>query len=71
MTKTLTPLLFIFIIVFGASSCGSIKDPEFQRIENIRLGKLGLNESTLNLDILYSNPNKTSLKLKVLKEKPG
>jgi len=64
MTKTLTPLLLLFIIVFGSSSCRSIKDPQFQRIENIRLGKLGLNESTLNLDILYSNLNNTSLKLK-------
>lgn len=64
MTKTSIRYLLIFLIVEAHSSCGSIKDPEFQRIENIRLGKLGLAESTLNLDIVYSNPNNTRLKLK-------
>ncbi|MEO5945820.1 MAG: LEA type 2 family protein [Chitinophagaceae bacterium] len=58
------PRLLLLIAVFGLTSCGSIKDPEFQRIENIRFGKLGLTESILNLDILYLNPNKTRLKLK-------
>jgi len=64
MTKTPVLFLLIFIIVGVLSSCGSIKDPEFQSIENIKLGKLGLSESTLNLDIVYSNPNNTRLKLK-------
>ena len=64
MTKTAMSYLLAFLIVGGLSSCGSIKDPEFQRIENIRLGKLGFAESTLNLDIVYSNPNNTRLKLK-------
>ncbi len=64
MTKTPVLFLLIFIIVGVLSSCGSIKDPEFQSLENIKLGKLGLSESTLNLDIVYSNPNNTRLKLK-------
>lgn len=64
MTKSRISSFLLFLLVLLLTSCGSIKDPEFQRIENIRLGKLGVSSSTLNLDIIYSNPNNTKLKLR-------
>jgi LEA14-like dessication related protein len=45
-------------------SCVSLKEPDFKGIENIRVSRLGLNESTLNLDLHYFNPNKSKLRLK-------
>lgn len=49
---------------FLVSSCGKVKEPEFKGVENLHTGKLGLQQSTLNLDLLYFNPNRSGLKLK-------
>lgn len=64
MKKTL--LYFVLAGVFGflLPSCNAVKEPEFQGIENLRLSKLGLSESTLHLDIRYNNPNGYGLKMK-------
>lgn len=65
MKLSLLPFLSLFLIsITSLLSCKNFKEPEFKKIENVRLNKLGVNESILNLDILYSNPNNTSLKLK-------
>jgi LEA14-like dessication related protein len=53
-------LTFLFVL----PSCVSLREPDFKGIENIRVSRLGLNESTLNLDLHYFNPNKSKLKLK-------
>ena len=53
-------LIFLFIL----PSCVSLREPDFKGIENIRISRLGLNESTLTLDLHYFNPNKSKLKLK-------
>lgn len=53
----LTPLLFL-------ASCGKVKAPDFKRIENVRISKLGLSESILTLDLHYYNPNNFRVKLK-------
>ena len=45
-------------------SCASLKEPDFKGLDNVRVGRFGLNESTLTLDLHYFNPNKISLKLK-------
>lgn len=58
------PILFFTGIILCFYSCKSIIDPEFKAIENIRVSKLGTTSSTLDVDIVYSNPNKTRLKLK-------
>jgi LEA14-like dessication related protein len=60
-------LLCLFVLlVFGVylSSCNSFKQPDFKRIDNVRLDKIGLKESSLSLDLHYFNPNKSKLKLK-------
>lgn len=61
MKKSLLPFLTIFITF---TSCSNFIEPEFKSIENVTVGKLGLNESTLHLDIVYANNNKTKLILK-------
>jgi LEA14-like dessication related protein len=57
-------LLVVTISSLGLASCGSVKEPEFKGIENVRIKKFGLNESTLSLNLHYFNPNKSRLKLK-------
>ena len=63
--KKLTAIFGIILVSFFLSgSCRSLKEPDFRSIENIRVSRFGLNESTLTLDLHYFNPNKTKLKLK-------
>src|SRR3569832_1420399 len=49
------------------SSCKSFKEPDFKRIDNVKLDKVGLKESTLSLNLHYFNPNKSILKIKEVK----
>lgn len=62
MKKSLLPLCVVLTAVFV--SCGNLKDPEMKGIENVKLNKLGLKESTIYLDIHYFNPNNFRFKLK-------
>jgi LEA14-like dessication related protein len=64
MKKQICPTLFIVITAYVLTSCGNLMDPEMKGIENIRISRLGLKESTLFLDIHYFNPNGFRLKLK-------
>lgn len=63
--KSFSSILFVAAIFsLGLVSCGSLKEPEFKGIENVRIKKFGLNESTLSLNLHYFNPNKSRIKLK-------
>src|SRR6187549_3580368 len=55
-------LTCIFAVSFY--SCKSFKQPDFKGIENLKLSKLGLSQSTLKLDLVYYNPNNSKLQLK-------
>lgn len=48
----------------GLVSCKALKEPDFRGIENVKVSRFGLQESTLNLDLHYFNPNKSALTLK-------
>lgn len=48
----------------GFISCKALKEPDFRGIENVKVSRFGLQESTLNLDLHYFNPNKSALTLK-------
>ncbi|GAA4331198.1 LEA type 2 family protein [Flaviaesturariibacter amylovorans] len=50
-----TPLLF---------SCGKIKDPEFRRLDNFGVKKLGFEESTVGFSATYFNPNNFGVTVK-------
>jgi LEA14-like dessication related protein len=45
-------------------SCRIVKEPEFRRIEKIRLSQIGLSESTLTAELVYFNPNKFGYKIR-------
>ncbi len=45
-------------------SCGSVAEPDFKGIRNVRVTKFGLAESSLTLDLNYFNPNKFWINLK-------
>lgn len=54
--------LYALLLVF--SSCRHIKEPDFKGIENVRLDKMGIGGTTLQMDIHYYNPNKSRLSVK-------
>lgn len=54
-------LLFLTLFLF---SCGTLREPDFKGVENIRVARLGKGESTLAMDVRYYNPNKSRVKLK-------
>jgi LEA14-like dessication related protein len=63
MKVLLASSALVLIIVF-CNSCRPLREPEYRGIDNLRVTKLGLSKSTLNLDIHYYNPNKSRLKVK-------
>jgi LEA14-like dessication related protein len=64
MKKLLTPSLLLVMAVMLCVSCRTIREPEFQYIENLQVENIGLNSSTLSVQLRYRNPNHTRLKLK-------
>jgi LEA14-like dessication related protein len=61
----LLPLLgFLLFLALSISSCVTLREPDFRAVENIRVARLGKNETTLAMDVRYYNPNKTRVKLK-------
>ena len=59
----------LMVLSFYLPSCNSFKEPDFKRIDNINLDKLGVKESTLSLNLYYFNPNNSKLKLKEVQGK--
>jgi LEA14-like dessication related protein len=57
---------FYAFLFFGffLSSCGSLKEPKLLGIENVRVSRFGLKESSLTLSLHYFNPNNKRLKIK-------
>ncbi len=57
-----TPLLAIFIFY----SCQKPKDFEYRDIRNIKIQKLGFDQTNLTIDLVYYNPNNFGINLKKL-----
>lgn len=38
-------------------SCMRYEDISFKGIENVKIGKIGMNESTMEMDLVFNNPN--------------
>ena len=55
--------LFLFS-VFTIFSCSSPKELEYQTFHNFSIQKLGFNNSTVSLDIVYYNPNNFGMQLR-------
>jgi LEA14-like dessication related protein len=54
MRKTYLVILSVAILLI---SCGKIEDPQFKKIENFKIKKLGLQETTIGFNATYHNPN--------------
>jgi LEA14-like dessication related protein len=50
-------LFFVLPLIILLASCGKMKDPVFKGIENVKVNEVGIEESTVTLDIRYHNPN--------------
>jgi len=57
------PLLAIFGMLVFMTSCRTPKDLEFRSFENLTLEKVGFTGASLNVDLVYYNPNNFGLEL--------
>jgi LEA14-like dessication related protein len=57
-------ILFVSLAISLFASCGKMKDPVFKGIENVKVNELGIEGSTVTLDIRYLNPNNFNGRLK-------
>ncbi len=59
--KILLSTLLLMILV---SSCSDVKDPVFEDVENFKLGKMNVSETTLAADLRFNNTNSFGFRLK-------
>ncbi len=45
-------------------SCGKVAEPEFRRIDNFGVKKLGIAETVIGFDVVYHNPNNFGVQVK-------
>ncbi|MBK8610895.1 MAG: LEA type 2 family protein [Chitinophagaceae bacterium] len=57
------PMAF-FMIAILATSCQAPKDLVYRDFKNLKVEKMGFAASTLNVDLVYYNPNNFGLQLK-------
>ncbi len=50
-------LLYLFVVL-SLTSCMRFDDIQFEGIQNTNLGKLSVDESTLDMDLVFHNPNR-------------
>lgn len=56
--------LFCLLLLVFAGSCKDSKDPVFENVENIKLGKLGLTDTELSADLRFTNTNGFGFRVK-------
>jgi len=59
--KSLPLYLFLAFIFVG---CAAPKELEYRTVKNLEIKQLGFNQSKLNFELVYFNPNKFGLDLK-------
>ena len=59
-------LAILTMLIILLPSCKDVKDPVFQDVENVRVGKLSLGTATVSADIRFDNPNRFGLELKTI-----
>ena len=55
---------YIILVAAALSSCSEVKKPIFQDVEQVKLGKLGLTETTLSASLKFFNQNSYAFKVK-------
>lgn len=63
MQKFSIQLIIVSLSVFLLLSCHSVKPLEYRKCVHWKLNKLGFSQSTLDLDLVYFNPNRIGLML--------
>ena len=53
----------LFLIAFFGLSCNSFKIPEYKNFQNLRLESIGLNETTVYMELVYNNPNRIGFRV--------
>lgn len=48
---------FLVFVISLLPSCIKYKEISFLGVENVRVGKIGMNESTIEMDLTFNNPN--------------
>jgi LEA14-like dessication related protein len=61
MTKWIFTTLAVGLLT---SSCGKVEEPEFRKLNNFGIRKLGLQESTVGFNAVYYNPNNFGVSVK-------
>lgn len=54
----------LFLLLFFFSSCTSVEEPEFRRVDNFRVFNLGLEEIKVGFEMTHFNPNNFALTAK-------
>jgi LEA14-like dessication related protein len=50
-------LAIFSVLIILLSACGKIQEPQFKKLENFKVKKLGLQETTIGFNATYHNPN--------------
>src|SRR5688500_7286743 len=62
--KTIISTLVLSIFLFASCSTSkNVREPEYRDIQDIRLGKVGLLQTTAEADLIYYNPNSFGIQL--------
>ncbi len=64
LSSSLKTAFLIGFLGLVAGSCKNVKDPVFEEMENMKLGKLGLDETVVSADLRFNNPNSFGLRLR-------
>src|SRR2546423_4231405 len=59
--KLFFPIL-LFSLIF--ESCKHVKDPEFRKVENLRLKSVGFQQVVIGFNVTYYNPNNFGVSVK-------
>ena len=60
-------LSLLFLGILGLFvSCKNVKEPIFENVENLKMGKFDFSSTTLSADIRFTNPNRFGLLLKTI-----
>ncbi|HLF46100.1 MAG TPA: LEA type 2 family protein [Chitinophagaceae bacterium] len=55
------------VVLLSSCQSGSIKDPEYRDIRDVRLIKAGPLQSTVGIDLIYYNPNNFGVQMKTVR----
>ena len=64
MKKSVYPTLLVLLVSFVFGACRAYRVPEFRYVENLTVDNIGLNHTSLGMDLRYNNPNKGRVRIK-------